>query len=372
MDYEQFKEEILDSIRDYLPEGYKESIISINPVLKNNETLDGLTITSPDSNISPTIYLNSYYEQYVEGRSIDNILTNIAEIRVSHEMDKDFDLSRITDFNQAKNLIVPRILGSEENEELLSTRPHTMMDDLAVTYCIALGEDASGSMSVPITNQLMENWDVSPEELHDIAIENLPNLMQPSFKSMNEVMAEMMLPNMIKECDGDREAAEAMLESMMPPEDKMYVLSNEQKLNGATVLLDDKTMEMITEKLGPDFYILPSSIHETLVIPADAGMELGDLERMVQEVNATQVAPQDRLSDHVYRYDNDTHEVFRADRLEEHLKAKEASKVPRDAVADKAKEPRISLKERLADKRSVVAATPKKDMALAKSKEQSL
>ena len=218
----------------------------------------------------------------------------------------------------------------------------------------------------------MESWGVTQEELHDIAISNLESLSPSTFKSMNEVMAEMMLPQMIEECGGDRDMAEAMLSAMMPPEEKMYVISNEEKLNGAAALLDDKLMDSIREKIGDDFFILPSSIHECLVVPADAGMELRDLENMVKEVNETQVAPQDRLSDHVYQYDADSHEVFRADMAEERQATKEAAKGEKavDKKAEK-EETRASLKERLAEKKKEIASGEKKDPAkdLGKKKE---
>ena len=392
MTFEEFKQEIADNIKDHLPDQYQDSTIQLNTVQKNNEALDAITITSPDSNVSPTIYLNSFYEDYQNGQDMDTILDHIADIRVEHEVAQDFDVSKITDFDQVKDHIAARVVGIEDNSDLLDQRPHAVMDDLAVTYCVMLGEDANGSMSVPITNQLMETWGVTQEELHDLAKANQDELTPSTFKSMNEVMAEMMIPQMMSDMGVDRETAQEMIESMMPPEDKMYVLSNEQKLNGAAALLDDKMMDQITEKVGGDFYILPSSVHEVLIVPADAGMDLKDLEAMVQEVNETQVAPQDRLSDHVYQYDNDTHEVFRADRAEEHMQAKEnAQEMPKDAVADQAKdkaekgdkkveksdkEERASLKGRLEDKKKeskeMEKKAPEKALDKTKKKDQSL
>ncbi len=392
MTFEEFKQEIADSIKDHLPDQYQDSTIQLNTVQKNNEALDAITITSPDSNVSPTIYLNSFYEDYQNGQDMDTILDHIADIRVEHEVSQDFDVSKITDFDQVKDHIAARVVGIEDNSDLLDQRPHAVMDDLAVTYCVMLGEDANGSMSVPITNQLMETWGVTQEELHDLAKANQDELTPSTFKSMNEVMAEMMIPQMMSDMGVDRETAQEMIESMMPPEDKMYVLSNEQKLNGAAALLDDKMMDQIAEKVGGDFYILPSSVHEVLIVPADAGMDLKDLEAMVQEVNETQVAPQDRLSDHVYQYDNDTHEVFRADRAEEHMQAKEnAQEIPKDAVADQAKdkaekgdrkteksdkEERASLKGRLEDKKKeskeMEKKAPEKALDKSKKKDQSL
>ena len=275
----------------------------------------------------------------------------------------------------------------EGNDELLAQRPHAEMEDLAVTYCVMLGEDANGSMSVPITNQLMETWGVTQEDLHQLAQTNQETLTPSTFKSMNEVMVEMMLPQIMEDMGIDRESAEQMISDMIPPDDMMYVLSNEQKVNGAAALLDEKMMDQVAEKVGVDFYILPSSVHEVLIVPAEVGMDLKDLENMVQEVNATQVAPQDRLSDHVYQYDNETHEIFRADRAEEHMQAKEEAKdtaeIPKDAVADQPKDKaekgdkeKTSLKERLEDKKKeakeIEKKSPEKALDKSKKKEQAL
>ena len=123
------------------------------------------------------------------------------------------------------------------------------------------------------------------------------------------------------------------------------VLSSRQKVNGAAAILNDDTRQEIADKVG-DFYVLPSSVHETLIIQKDAGMELRDLEQMVQEVNQTQVAPEERLSDHVYEYDAKEHELFRSDRAEERAKQKAEKR-------DEKKE-RPSLKERLAEKKNDV------------------
>ena len=127
--------------------------------------------------------------------------------------------------------------------------------------------------------------------------------------------------------------------------DTMYVLTNDTKVNGAAAILNDDIRQEIAEKVG-DFYMLPSSIHETLIVPKDAGMEFKELEQMVQEVNQTQVAPGERLSDHVYEYDAKEHELFRSDRAEERAKQKEEKRDNRHE--------RVSVKEKLAEKKDAV------------------
>lgn len=262
MTFDEFKQEIADNIKEYLPDKYADSMVQINAVQKNNETLDALSVTSPDSNVSPTIYLNSFYEDYQNGRDMEDIIDSIADLRVEYEVNQDFDVSSITDFEKVSDKIAARLYGMEENEELLSVRPHTTMDDLAVTYCIMLGNNENGSMSVPITNQIMETWGVTQEDLQRLAKENCDTLTPSKFVSMNAVMTDMMIPQIMDDYGISREEASQMINDMIPADDKMFVLTNEQKLNGAAALLDEKMMEQITEKVGNDFYILPSSVHE--------------------------------------------------------------------------------------------------------------
>lgn len=119
-------------------------------------------------------------------------------------------------------------------------------------------------------------------------------------------------------------------------------------LNGATQIMDDNIRQEIAEKIG-DFYVLPSCIHETIIIPKDIGMELEELEHMVQEVNYTQVALDERLSDHVYEYDAKEHELFHSDRAGERTKQKEERK-------ENGYE-RISVKDKLAEKKKDAAKT---------------
>ena len=364
MNYEEFKQEVADRIKDFLPEKYTDADVSIQTVVKNNDQkLDGLMVKLEDSNIAPNIYLNQFFEQYENGRDMDDILANIVDVRTQHEVSQNFDVSRLTDFDSVKDRITCRLINAEQNAEYLADKPHTMVEDLAVTYHIAIGKEESGTMSAPITNRLMEGYGVDVEQLHKIALENMDTLTPVSFKSMTETMVDMMLPDMMRSGMTEEEARDAVAAMIPPtPNEMMYVLSNEDKLNGAAVLLNDKAMDAITEKLGQDYYILPSSVHEVLIVPKTQEADLKTLENMVQEVNATQVAPEERLSDHVYAYDAKEHELFRADKAEERAAAKEAAqeksadvKASRETVKAEKRQERPSLKMRLAEKKDVAA-----------------
>ena len=361
MDFEEFKANVAEQIRDYLPEKYEDAKVSLNEVTKNNDRqLTGLLIKEEDSNIAPNIYLENFYDQYTDGKDMESILKDIAEVRVKHELGQDLDVSRITDFDQVKDHVICKLINDEMNQDYLADKPHTAVEDLAVMYAVDLGGDKDGRMTAPITNDLMERYGVSTEELHDIAMYNLSE-SQIEFKSMRDVMVEMMFP------DGLREDDPRAL--MLPPEEEtpsMYVLSNSEKINGASAILDSKTMEDISEKLGGDFVVLPSSIHEVIILPVDEDTDRKTLESMVQTINAGEVSPEERLSDHVYMYDSQEKELVLADKFEERRQERETAgkdvKTTEQRGADekadrgekKPERERVSMKQKLPEKKAEV------------------
>ncbi len=342
MDFEQFKEEVKENIKDFLPERYENANVSINEVIKNNDTkLYGLTIRTDDQTIAPTLYLEDYFKEYESGKSMDFVLDHIAGIYDEASVNGlDIDtkemVDKITNYEETKGKIVPRVVNRESNEERLKNMPHTDMGDLAVTYHVDLGNSEDGQMSVAVSNEMLDKYGVSVEEMHEKACENMKEISPATFETMVETLANLMIPG-YEDMDPE-EKAEARAQFEMP-DPGMYVLSNGSKSFGAAALLDTDTMDKIEAEVG-EFYILPSSVHETLIVPIREGMELKDLEAMVQEVNATQVAPNEVLSDHVYKYDSKNKEIYRADKEAEHFKEKE--------------EKRPSLKGRIEEKKKEV------------------
>lgn len=294
MDYEKFKEVVIEHVQEYLPDTYADAEISIHSVIKNNSVrLDGLMIKIPDSNIAPNIYLNHYYDQYKNGKDFDEILNEIASVR-THSCDNPFpEVGNLTCLEQIRDRIQAKLVNKSKNEEYLQDKPFTQIADLAVIYYISLKESDYGHASVIITNNMLSLYGLSVEELHSIALSNMRG-KEAQFLTMAEVLRGLM-PD-----------AEDTFDHV---DTTMYVLTNAEKLNGAAMLLDIDTMDRIAEKIGMSYYILPSSVHETIIIPASIteSSSLENLAEMVVEINGTQVAPDEVLSDHVYRYNYTDH-----------------------------------------------------------------
>lgn len=174
------------------------------------------------------------------------------------------------------------------NKSILESRPHKIIDDLAVTYHILVSEAATGIASTAVTNDILKKWDVTLDEVDAAALENLQTLQKSTIQSMSQVLSKMMGTE-IPMIDGDM---------------GLYVCSNENQMFGASCLLDMPFMAHVVEQYGVDgqVTIIPSSTHEILLV-SRKDLDSSTLKTMIQDVNSSTVDIEDQLSDHAYIYD---------------------------------------------------------------------
>ena len=289
MEYSIFKECIMEALKERFGD---ESKIEYREVLKNNGVkLDGLVVRFNDSLISPTVYVNDYYDSFIGGAEINEIADNIERLIKENSIKEDFDADRLILFENVKDRIVFKLINYDRNKELLKTVPHKKYLDLAIVYYISVKEDIFESASILINNSHLKLWNKSEEEIHKIAVSNSPNIMKPDLKSMNQTLREIMCRNEIGE-DEEEEFEDC----------SMYVLSNKKKQFGASVILYENLMKDFSDRIKSDIWIIPSSVHEVIMIPSKYVDSASGLDEMICEVNATQVPLTDILSDHAYKY----------------------------------------------------------------------
>ena len=293
MDYNIFKECILEA----LAERFKDSKIEYKEVLKNNGIrLDGLVVRFSNKSISPTVYVNDYYDRYVGGEDIDDIADHIEWLIKNNSIEDDFNPESLILFENIKDRIVYKLVNYEKNEELLNTVPHKKFLDLAVVYYIAIKEDIFESASILINNAHLELWGKNTEDIDKLAKENSPIILKPELKSMAQTLMEII--------QHDKKNLEELEEDILS-DCGMYVLSNDKKQFGASAILYDNVIKEFSDSLKSDIYILPSSVHEVIMIPSVLVDSVDKLNDMIQEVNATQVPLMDILSNHSYYYSRD-------------------------------------------------------------------
>ena len=305
MEYEIFKGVVGEKFKEFLPEKYQNAQVEIRPVDKVNRTLDGLSIRVNElgMNISPTIYVNHMYEDYVTTENLNATLERAAEgFMKAMEQKESINVNELTNAECAKDKIVFQLINTEQNKEMLANMPHREFKDLSVIYRMVVKIDGEGIASTPIHHGLAETLGFTEEQMFKLAAENTKRLLPPVIKSMNDVMRDIFMK------DGMPPEIADMMLGEMPPEQQMYVISNNKGINGAVSMLYEDGLHDLAEKLGSDLYIMPSSIHEVIAVSTDLGNP-NELAAMVAEINMDQVALDERLSNQVYHYDKDLRKV---------------------------------------------------------------
>ena len=293
--FQEFCVCVCEHARNLLGEEYE---ITMKTVRKNNNiTMDGMLIRRPDSAIAPTVYLNPYYEQYAEGRTIAHIAEEVTQIYQKNR--EPWKEAPSFEFSDIRDKILFRVINRGMNEEELMHMPHIEIGDLAVGFQWVVNTDDRRLGSVRVTDEQAEFWGVTTEELTQLAVENSARDVPPVLRNIEDVILEIVREN------GGRFAglSEEELTEAEPGEFPMYVLTNRQSHMGASALLDIPFLDGFRERIGEDFWILPSSIHEVILVPVSQMADRDRLRAMVRQINETQVPPQEVLSDEVYSYE---------------------------------------------------------------------
>lgn len=317
MDYETFKEEFKDDIIRKLAEhGMDDVSISFHEVEKANETYEAMSIRQGESNVSLSFNVESAFADYERSGDYDGLLASAAPAiadklnqmpNVNVEMLKNYDLM--------KGMLSIEVINADVNAELLAKIPHEQLEDMAVVYRFVVASDSDARSSILVTNNMLNMLGITKEQLREDALENAPRIRPAVIQGMNEVMMEMMSPE---------DAAMLPVEDL--PENFLYVASVPDRQSGAGVMAYQGFMDQAAERLGGDFYILPSSLHEIILVPDQGDVNFKDLEEMVHLVNKTEVDPKDRLSDSVYHYDSKDHIFELAEKFEARQLKKEAAR----------------------------------------------
>lgn len=296
--FSEFTSVVKTELENHLPTDFRGAI-KLDPITKNNGVVKtGLTIYRPGETVQPMLYLEPFYQDYTDGKELPDILKEIAVTYVEsiHRGDVLGNINP-TSFDSVKDRITCRLVSQKENTVFLRQAPHRQMEDLAEIYQISIMESKDGEGSIKVNNALMRQWNISPEELHTLALRNTERMYPPTFQTIEQVIISMMT--------GEERSGNLLQDNRNFQPDLMYVLTNKTNMHGAAVLLYPDVLERVRQVIGSDYYVLPSSVHEVLVIPKDGIHQKQELGKMVREVNATQVLPEERLSNCIYEYQSE-------------------------------------------------------------------
>lgn len=290
MDYKLFVENMVSLLQERMGDDYE---VRATEVIKNNDIrLTGVVMMREADQVCPTIYLEEPYRIYCAGADLQEVAERIVALHEEQIQGIHLDMSFFQDYEYVKDRIFHKLINYEKNRTLLDDVPHIRWNDLALVFYYGIEEQRLGRASILIHNNHMDMWGQSADMLYQVAQHNMKQNMPELFMPMQKMIEDMLG---IGPC---------MDESV-----KLYVLSNRDKLFGASAMLYSESLGMLAEQLQSDLLILPSSVHEVLVLPDNAGKRYEGYMRMVEEVNMTQVEPEEILSCHLYRYSREKAEI---------------------------------------------------------------
>ncbi len=295
MNYQQFIEEVERRVKEKI-KGNETITVYIHTAVKNNgKERKGITVSEKGIHISPTIYLEEYFQQFQEGKPIEKIVEKILqlyeEVKCSHPCEE----SLLQNYEELKGKFACKLIHRGKNEKLLNDIPYVPWMDLAIVVFVLLEVSPYGTATVLVRKEHLEIWGLTETQLFDEAKKNTPILLPYQFCPMRKLLREIC-PYAVDE--GEEE------------EESLYVLSNKLRSFGAASMLYEGILEKVGQKLGENYYILPSSIHEVIVVPESKSPVKQDLEEMVREINETQVEEEEVLSDRVYYFSRKENRLF--------------------------------------------------------------
>lgn len=316
MNYQEFLNYMKGNFIDYLEqydsrEGNEECeySVQIRQIIKNNGIkLDGLVVQRNDEKISPNIYLNAYFESYQLGKPLSCIMEEIANQYHTLKETHNIAIDNILDYEAVQNRIIIRLVNLEKNKEMLKDCPHIPFLDLAITFRYMAGRDEYGLASSLITNDEFEIWDIDIEELYQKALFNTMREFPWHMDSLATIILDCIKRTMPEEMNEELEEELSLLENTTHGVN-MYVLSNDSELNGASCILYDAVLRNFARVQDSNVIILPSSIHEVMLVPESDETDVAFLQQLVLDANQSAVGLIDLLSDSVYYYKRETDEI---------------------------------------------------------------
>ena len=290
-----------------------------NVIYRNDLGMNGLfhltaTIRMNGSRIAPTIDLGEFLDAYRRGISIAVIAENIAGCLPPAEEDGGFDPDEWEDYSRVRTRLAVKLIHAEKNRMLLKEVPYAKILDLALLAVYIVDRSEHSHATITIRNTHLERWGIGRDKLLRDALRSSPLVMPAVVRSIDEALssaAGSISGNLMQEAFCRPPAAEETEEGAA----SLFVLSNVFGYLGASAAVYPGTLKSFADAAGRDLFVLPSSVHEVLLLPDSGENEPEGLSEIVREINRTAVAPEEVLSDHVYYFSRERGLILPGDRI---------------------------------------------------------
>ena len=339
MNRNEFDSYIVGHVKEYLPPSFDNAEMELRTVTKANDVvLTGLSIRREEEQIIPNIYLEPFFDRYQAGESIVKIVGDIADVRIEADRsDKPIDIDILLNYDGIKDRLQIRLCDAEQNRERLKELVSVSDGDYAKTFQVCVGDMSADSYgTISVTPGLMNSWGIQVEQLNADAMA-AEDHRGPRLYNLGDMMGHMMAGGEARNLLGNAFP-------VIPDENQinLYCLTMKDKTFGASLMAREDILAQAATVRGESFFILPSSVHEVLLMPESVAMSPQALVTMVQEINQNEVSPQDMLSDKVQYFDKDT--------------GVRENALARQKRLELEKEKRPSVHEQLAEKKAEVKA----------------
>jgi hypothetical protein len=280
---------------------YEEVSVTKNNGMKCN----GFTVIESDNNIAPSFYVNTYFESNEDVNKVADMFYDIYLESVNDNtiLTRNNIIKNIGDFDLVKDNIFVFLCNYAKNSDFEG--PSVKVGDLMIRFKIIVRQDEDGLFTIPITKEIYDKWNtgLTSEEFLDMAYANTKRLFPLKISNLEDIINDKLKEQGL---------------SLPKIENEMYVVTNDTNINGAIYMLDNNVLSDLSDKMNSNkLIILPSSIHETIVIPYnDAIKDEHDMEyisHMIEEVNVNELSDDEYLSDTPYVYDKDTNKLVYTD-----------------------------------------------------------
>ena len=294
--YTNFINDLSDGLIKELGDTYETRAIA--NTRNNGVTKRGILIRHQEETIAPAIYLEDYYQKYCDGMCLSDIIRQVLytyKEGVKENEDPKLDQFELSPKAIQEKLIF-RIVNYAKNAEALDDTPHIRFLNLVVTFQILVYQKEDGIGTIHFTSKHYDTLadvidNLSLEKLYQLALTNTMRLFPPKLNSIEEVLESFSL---------NKTTEQLPLEQAVHANGNLYVLTNQDGINGAGCLMYPGLIEKLEEYFQSKYYILPSSIHEVLLLPVRHSVEPEELNDMIREINLTQVPEEEILSDCCY------------------------------------------------------------------------
>lgn len=296
---QQFIKFIEEHGEELKPAELRDYELKIMLMHKVNETLHGVSMQlkgQENCTSASIVYIEHYYNEF--RRSKTYTVFDVVRKMFQDIIHNSKTLPDIKQMYLAANItkdttVEMRLVNYERNIEMLQELPHRKFLDLAVIYQIPLEtHNDDWAANITITNEYAQLLGITEEELFNKAMQYVVEKYPAKIIPMNALLPMQYVLDMYG----------------LKDEDFMYVCANFKFKNGATTMLYEGVLRDFANKIGHDLIILPSSLHELILI-ADVDRDYAQLRDIVQEINQTELADADFLSNNIYKYSRDTDKI---------------------------------------------------------------